>query len=431
MRETETAQKPEKVILIGVDLDNTSGMTLEESLDELEELAKTAGAEVVGRLTQNREAVHPGHYIGKGKAEELKDLISLTEADGVICDDELTSSQMKNLSEQAGAKIMDRTMLILDIFSQRAQSAEGKIQVELAQQKYNLSHLIGLGKSLSRQGGGHGGGIGARRGGGEKKLELDRRTIKERISILNHELKEIRQQRKTSRDRRTKTSIPVMSLIGYTNAGKSTLMNRLTAAGVMAEDKLFATLDTTTRKMMLPSRNSVSGGEEVLLTDTVGFIQKLPHTLIEAFRATLEELDYADVLLHIVDSSNPACDKQMEVVYSTIDTLKLSAKPVLTVFNKLDKLAEPPICTDERAKETVAVSAVTGEGIDKLLAAALKILQARRCRMVLLIPYADGRMLSLVHDSCEILTEEHREDGTYLELYAEENVKQQLVRFMV
>ena len=282
----------ERVILVGVDTEG--GETAERSLDELAELAATAGAEVTGRLIQTRECVHPATYIGRGKLIELKELLWETEATGIICDDELSSPQLGNLEEELDCKVLDRTLLILDIFAARAVSGEGKIQVELAQLKYRQSQLTGAGRAMSRLGGGIG-----TRGPGEKKLEMDRRLIKSRIAQLNRELKDVKKHREVTREQRSRSHIPVAAIVGYTNAGKSTLLNALTGAGILAEDKLFATLDPTTRDLKLPS------GQEILMTDTVGFIRKLPHHLIEAFRSTLEEAKYADIILHVVDASNP------------------------------------------------------------------------------------------------------------------------------
>ena len=309
----------ERVILVGVDTEG--GETAERSLDELAELAATAGAEVTGRLIQTRECVHPATYIGRGKLIELKELLWETEATGIICDDELSSTQLGNLEEELDCKVLDRTLLILDIFAARAVSGEGKIQVELAQLKYRQSQLTGAGRAMSRLGGGIG-----TRGPGEKKLEMDRRLIKNRIAQLNRELREVKRHRELTREQRTKNRIPVVAIVGYTNAGKSTLLNTLTGAGVLQEDQLFATLDPTTRSRKLPS------GQEILLTDTVGFIRKLPHHLIDAFKSTLEEAKYADLILHVVDASNPQMDEQMYVVYETLQRLEAMDKPV-TISN--------------------------------------------------------------------------------------------------
>ena len=304
----ETKQTEERVILVAVrqsDDDNT-----DRSLDELEELASTAGAVTVTRIIQNREAIHPGTYVGKGKIEEIRDAIYMYDATGIICDDELSPAQMANLEEALEVKIMDRTLVILDIFAARANTGEGKIQVELAQLKYRATRLVGLRSSLSRLGGGIG-----TRGPGETKLEMDRRLIHQRIAQLKRELADVVTHRELTRNQRKRAGVPVIAIVGYTNAGKSTLLNTLTDADVLEEDKLFATLDPTTRSLTLES------GQEVLLTDTVGFISKLPHQLVDAFKSTLEEAVYADMLIHVVDASNPDMDAQMYTVYDTLDKL--------------------------------------------------------------------------------------------------------------
>ena len=307
----ETKQTEERVILVAVrqsDDDNT-----DRSLDELEELASTAGAVTVTRIIQNREAIHPGTYVGKGKIEEIRDAIYMYDATGIICDDELSPAQMANLEEALEVKIMDRTLVILDIFAARANTGEGKIQVELAQLKYRATRLVGLRSSLSRLGGGIG-----TRGPGETKLEMDRRLIHQRIAQLKRELADVITHRELTRNQRKRAGVPVIAIVGYTNAGKSTLLNTLTGADVLEEDKLFATLDPTTRSLTLES------GQEVLLTDTVGFISKLPHQLVDAFKSTLEEAVYADMLIHVVDASNPDMDAQMYTVYDTLDKLGAS-----------------------------------------------------------------------------------------------------------
>ncbi len=305
----ELGRKTERVILVGVSLSEQDDTM--QSLEELKDLAATAGAETVGMVIQNREQIHPGTYVGKGKLQELKDLIWELEATGIVCDDELSPAQMKNLQDELDAKVMDRTLVILDIFASRASTSEGKIQVELAQLKYQQTRLTGWGTAMSRLGGGIG-----TRGPGEKKLEMDRRLIKSRIAQLNRELKDVKRHREVTREQRSKSHVPVAAIVGYTNAGKSTLLNTLTGAGILAEDKLFATLDPTTRELKLPS------GQEILLTDTVGFIRKLPHHLIDAFRSTLEEAKYADLILHVVDASNPQMDEQMYMVFETLHILE-------------------------------------------------------------------------------------------------------------
>lgn len=413
-----TADEQERVILVAVDTEDTE-FDADACLDELEELAQTAGAVTVGRLIQRREGVHRAHYLGKGKLDELKAYIDMQEATGIICDDELTPAQIRNMTNILGTKVMDRTLLILDIFASRASSAEGKVQVELAQLRYRLTHLTGQGKALSRQGGGIG-----TRGPGEKKLETDRRIIADRISELNRELKDIERHREVMREKRLASKIPVAALVGYTNAGKSTLMNHITGAGVLAEDKLFATLDTTTRRI------ETEGGISLLFTDTVGFIRKLPHGLVKAFRATLEEVSYADVLVHVVDASNPAREDQMRVVYDTLRELKCGEKPVVTVFNKTDLPVEMPLPVDDIARYRLSISAKQGFGVDKLVDTVQEIARSLKKSIRVLIPYDKGALLSIVH-SCEISVNETREDGYYFELYADEETENRLRDYIV
>ncbi len=409
-----TEEQKEKVILVAVDT-GKGDFDCESCLDELGELANTAGAEVCGRMTQSLDAINKATYIGKGKLEELKNYIEMTEATGIICDDELSPVQIRNLENALDTKVMNRTLLILDIFAQRASSAEGKVQVELAQLKYNMSHLTGRGKEMSRLGGGIG-----TRGPGETKLETDRRNIANRISDLNKELKEIERHRSILREKRTEGSIPVIALVGYTNAGKSTLLNALTGAGVLAEDKLFATLDTTTRTVESGS------GAKYLFTDTVGFIQKLPHGLIKAFRATLEEAKYADILLHIVDSSNPKREEQMSVVYKTLNDLGAVDKPVITVYNKIDRDIELPLPIDKRALKTVSISAKNGVGLDRLIEVTEEIVKSFKKSIKVLIPYDKGQLLSLVHSKCEIIKNDMQKYRFYFEMYPDEEVENKL-----
>jgi len=417
MHNTETLT--EIAVLAGIE-DDRADFGIDASLDELAELAATAGAEVRGRLTQKRERPDSRTYLGSGKVLELQDLISLHNADTVIFDDELSPAQMRNLAKVLDVKILDRTALILDIFAMRASSAEGKVQVELAQLKYRLSHLSGLGKTLSRLGGGIG-----TRGPGETKLETDRRGIRDRIAGLNRELKEIQERRAVLREKRERTGIPVVSMVGYTNAGKSTLLNMLTNAGVLAEDKLFATLDTTTRKLNLP------GGADVLFTDTVGFIQKLPHQLVQAFRATLEELNAADILIHVVDASNPSRSEQMAVVYDTLQKLKCFDKPVVAVFNKIDlPTVERPLPADAYAAKVVSMSALTGDGRNKFLLALEEVVKSFRAPLTVLVPYTEGHLLGLIHKNCDIATEEHVETGVRFTLHANEEMENRLKTFV-
>lgn len=416
----ETEKEIERVILVGIDTGDNE-FDAESCLDELGDLAKTAGAEVVGRLIQKREAVNRATYLGKGKIEELKNYIEMVDATGIICDDDLNPNQIRNLENALNTKVMNRTLLILDIFAQRASSAEGKVQVELAQLKYNLAHLTGRGKEMSRLGGGIG-----TRGPGEKKLETDRRNIADRISDLNKELKEIERHRGVLREKRMETGVPVIALVGYTNAGKSTLLNTLTGAGVLAEDKLFATLDTTTRAVETES------GAKYLFTDTVGFIQKLPHNLIKAFRATLEEAKFADILVHVVDASNPKRSEQMNIVYKTLKELGADEKTVITVYNKIDKEGvEKPLLKDKMSLETISVSAKNNLNINTLLEKTEEIIKSFKKSIKVIIPYDKGQLLSIIHGNCEITDSENKEEGYYFEIYADEEAENRLREYIV
>ena len=403
----ETAQKPERVILVGVN-EGGDEKEVRESLDELGELVKTAGAEPVAVLVQNREKIHPGTYIGKGKIEELRNAISLSQATGIVCDDELSPAQLKNLEQELETKVMDRTLIILDIFAGRAMTREGKIQVELAQLKYRASRLVGLRSSLSRLGGGIG-----TRGPGEKKLEIDRRLINDRISVLRREVEELKNHRSLTREKRSRNPIPVVAIVGYTNAGKSTLLNTLTDAGILAEDKLFATLDPTTRNYKLP------GGQEVLLTDTVGFIRKLPHHLIDAFRSTLEEARYADLILHVVDSSSEQMDAHMDIVYETLKNLDVRDKQIITFFNKMDKLPENAdrIFKDLRADRTVCGSIKENQGLQELVDVLEKMISERSIYVEKVIPYAEAGKIQLIRQYGQLLGEEYTEGGIAIKAY--------------
>ena len=394
----------ERVILVGVS--TGEGDDTEQSLDELEELAKTAGAVTVGRVIQNREQIHPGTYIGTGKIAEVQQLAYEVEATGIICDDELSPAQLKNLEEELDLKVMDRTLIILDIFASRASTSEGKIQVELAQLKYRQARLVGLGSSLSRLGGGIG-----TRGPGEKKLEMDRRLIKSRIAQLNRELEEVKRHREVARSRRSRQSTAVIAIVGYTNAGKSTLLNTLTGAQVLEEDKLFATLDPTTRILELPS------GQEILLTDTVGFIRKLPHHLIDAFRSTLEEAKYADIILHVVDASSPQMDQQMYVVYETLKNLGVTDKKIVTLFNKQDKMTENQPHRDLKAEKTIRISAKWGEGLGEVKQILEDLLNEKNVLIERFYDYRDAGVISLIRKYGQLLEEEYREDGIYVKAY--------------
>ena len=400
----ELKKETERVILVGLDLPGQADAG--DSLDELKELAATAGAETVGRVIQSRDQMHPGTYVGKGKIDEIKDLLWELDATGIICDDELSPVQMKNLQDELDVKVMDRTLVILDIFATRASTSEGKLQVELAQLRYRQTRLTGFGVSMSRLGGGIG-----TRGPGEKKLEMDRRLIKSRIAQLNRELKDVKRHREVTREQRTRSHIPVAAIVGYTNAGKSTLLNALTGAGILAEDKLFATLDPTTRSRKLPC------GQEILLTDTVGFIRKLPHHLIEAFRSTLEEAKYADMILHVVDASNPQMDEQMFTVYETLQNLGVKDKPVITIFNKQDKIGEEQIVRDFQADYTVKISAKTGDGIPELEETIEAVLRQQKIALECLYDYRDASLIQMIRKYGELLEEEYREDGIFVRAY--------------
>ncbi len=398
----------ERVILVGVC--TRENENVEESLDELAELADTAGAEAVGRVIQNRESMHPGTYIGSGKIDEVRELAAALQADGVICDDELTPAQLRGLEQELDLKVMDRTLVILDIFAQHATTSEGKLQVELAQLRYRLARLTGKGIAMSRLGGGIG-----TRGPGEKKLETDRRLIKSRIARLNRELKEMQIHRDTARKKRLNESVPVAAIVGYTNAGKSTLLNALTGADILAENKLFATLDPTTRRMELPS------GQEILLTDTVGFIRKLPHHLVEAFKSTLEEARYADYILHVVDSVSPQMDAQMEAVYETLDRLGIAGKPVITLFNKRDLAAGSELPKDPNAVRTIGISAGTGAGLKELQEVLEEQLRNSRIQVEKLFPYAQAGDIQRIRRYGQVLEEEYREDGIYIKAWMPRN----------
>lgn len=400
----ETAEKKERVILVAVAVDSEEETRI--SLKELGALAEAAGAEVTATLIQNREKVHPGTYIGKGKIEELGQMLYMYDADAVICDDELSPAQLSNLQNELDCKVMDRTLVILDIFAARARSSEGKIQVELAQLRYRQSRLIGLRRSLSRQGGGIG-----TRGPGEKKLEMDRRLIGERISILKKQLEEVKAHREVIRQSRAKKNAFSAAIVGYTNAGKSTLLNALTGADVLAEDALFATLDPTTRALSLPH------GGEVLLTDTVGFIRKLPHHLIEAFRSTLEEAVYADVIIHVVDVSNPQMEQQMKIVYETLDFLGVSDKKILTFFNKTDRQTQEVRMVDERASEILQISAANSYGVEKIPELLEKIILSERLYIERIYAFDQLGKVAIIREKGQLLEEEYLAEGVKVKAY--------------
>lgn len=400
----EIKEDEERLILAAVCVNKNDDT--EQSLVELKELAQTAGAETVATVIQNLDAPVSATYLGKGKMEEIRLLAEQLDATTLVCDDELSPVQLKNLEDAVGIKVIDRTILILDIFAQRAVTKEGKLQVELAQLKYRATRLVGLGRSLSRLGGGIG-----TRGPGEKKLEMDKRLIKDRISQLKSELASVESQRKTNRVLRTNNEVPVVAIVGYTNAGKSTLLNKLTGAGVLEQDQLFATLDPTTRKYKLES------GQEVLLTDTVGFIRKLPHHLVEAFKSTLEEAKYADIILHVVDSSNEDFQMQMHVVYDTLRQLKVEDKTVITAFNKVDRLETDEVLKDLRADETIKISAKSGTNLDGLMNLIEEILRKQKVLIEKVFPYDQAGRIQQIRKYGQLLIEEYRQEGIFVKAY--------------
>ena len=408
----QTSEQKEKFILVGVE---TGKDRMEESLAELNELLDTAGGETVGKIVQNLESINKATYVGKGKVKEIKELAEELQVDGIVCDDELSPAQLSNLKDELDIKVLDRTLVILDIFAAHAKTSEGKLQVELAQLKYRSSRLTGLGKNLSRLGGGIG-----TRGPGESKLETDRRAIRERVSQLRSEIEKMENVRDTLRKSRMSDGIPVIAIVGYTNAGKSTFLNKITDAGILAEDKLFATLDPTTRSLKIPD------GEEVLFTDTVGFISKLPHNLVEAFKSTLEEAKYADLILHIADASNPEADEQMKVVYRTLEELKVTGKPIITFLNKQDKIEEEKIIKDLKADAVIKGSAKTGRGIDELLTKITEILREGKVFIDALLSYADSSKIAIIRKKGQLLAEEYEGDGIRIKAYVPKALAGQL-----
>ena len=412
----EFGEQMERVILAAVQTED--GDDTRQSLAELRDLAETAGADAVATVIQNREAVHPATYLGKGKLEEIRELIYDLDATGVICDDELTPAQMNNLEQELECKIMDRTMVILDIFASRASTSEGKIQVELAQLKYRAARLVGMRASLSRLGGGIG-----TRGPGEKKLEMDRRLIHHRIGQLKEELAQVQKHRDLIRSQRDKSGTKVAAIVGYTNAGKSTLLNQLTDAGIEANDRLFDTLDPTTRK------KRISDTQEILLSDTVGFIRKLPHHLVSAFKATLEELAYADLLLHVVDVSDEDWRIQAETVERVVAQLGAQDIPRVMVYNKADKCA-PDAIPYFRPDEGVAISAKTGEGIDELLKTIERALGRGKHKVKLLIPYRDGAVLDMLHREAQIESTDYAAEGTLVEAVVDDKTYGRVAEYL-
>lgn len=401
----------ERVVLVAVCRDTGDDTT--DSIAELAELLETDGAEVLGTCIQNLEAANPVTYVGKGKLTEIKEMVLELDATGIVCDDELSPIQMRNMERDLETKVMDRTMVILDIFAQRAITSEGKIQVELAQLNYRSTRLTGFGVSMSRQGGtqaGQGSQIGSR-GPGEKKLELDKRLIRSRIAQLRRELEEVRKHRDVTRSQREQSQVKVAAIVGYTNAGKSTLLNHLTQADVLEEDKLFATLDPTTRMLQLDN------GQQILLTDTVGFIRKLPHHLIEAFRSTLEEAKYADYIIHVVDASNPQREKQMHIVYETLEQLGVKDKKIVTLFNKQDLATDQEPLRDLKADVTISIEAKHDKGLDEVKEVLEKFLREDKILLEKVFHYEDAGNIQKIRKYGELLEEEYREDGIYVKAY--------------
>ena len=401
---TDTTSANEKYILVAVATGDEDAAW--DSLDELADLLDTAGGTVSCQVVQNLDHPDRATYIGKGKALELREMVSIQEADGIICDDELSASQMRNLSELTDTKVIDRTTLILDIFASHAKTREGRLQVEIAQQKYRYARLRGMGEALSRLGAGIG-----TRGPGETKLETDRRVIQKRISKLSDEIEAMKRARDTARKKRSDSPLPAAAIVGYTNAGKSTLLNRLTGSDMLSEDKLFATLDPTTRAALLPD------GQKVLFTDTVGFINKLPHNLVDAFRSTLEEAGYADIILHVIDASDPQAEMHRKVVYDTLRDLDISGRPVITVWNKADLISKDEVFRDFDSDASVRISARTGEGIGDLCETVAKILRENRVFIDKIIPYSEAALVAKIRTAGQLISEEYEENGIHVRAY--------------
>lgn len=409
----------ERVIIAGLHTGSRDYIndTTDESMRELGELVDTAGGEVVGEMVQNRPIPDSGTYFGEGKLDELKEAVVALDATLVVFDDELSPVQLRNISEHIGVRVLDRSMLILDIFAMRARSGEGKLQVELAQLKYQLPRLRGMGIELSRTGGGIG-----TRGPGETKLESDRRHIRTRIAALEEEILEIKKHRSLLRGRREKDGVITAAIVGYTNAGKSTLLNRLTDAGVFAEDKLFATLDTTSRAITLEDNR------KIVLIDTVGFIRKLPHYLIEAFKSTLEEAASADFLIHVIDASSPEADNCIKVVKDVLTEIGAGGKPVINVYNKCD-LDGDYIPADDGCN--VFISAKTGMGIDELINAIADTAPGKKKERTLLIPYSQGGVLNSLHSGEKVLSENYTADGTEVTVLIDDIVYNRLKEYEI
>lgn len=417
----QNEEKRERVIVAGVHRGLRDGLldTTEESLLELCELVKTAGGEVICEVVQNKPDLEAATYMGIGKLEELKEAALTLNADAVVFDDELSPVQTRNISDFLGIKVLDRSLLILDIFAMRAKSGEGKLQVELAQLKYRLPRLRGLGVEMSRTGAGIG-----TRGPGETRLETDRRHIRKRISSLEEEIRELKKHRGLIRNRRKKDGVITAALVGYTNAGKSTLLNTLTDADVFAEDKLFATLDPTSRGLTLEDNR------RILLVDTVGFIRKLPHHLIEAFKSTLEEAVVADILIHVMDASSPELDNQTAVVEAVLSDIGASGKPVIGVYNKCDKVISEPVGRPVYNKN-VFISAKTLMNIDKLIEAIADIAPGRKRKIRVCIPYSEGALVSDMHQNQKVINEEYGGGGTIMDLMVDSAAYERIKQYVI
>lgn len=414
------ALRLERVVLVGLSRGRDQAEA-ESSLEELRRLTETAGAEVITGMLHRRDTPDPASYIGKGKAQEIRDIVRAERADTVIVDEELSPGQLRNLEEIFGCKVLDRTALIIDIFAQHAHSSEGKAQVELAQLNYLLPRLRGWGESMSRLGGGIG-----TRGPGETKLEVDRRRIKRRISKLRDDIEDLKKTRTTKRQERVRNRVPSVALVGYTNAGKSTLLNRLTQAGVLVEDKLFSTLDPTTRKLVLPD------GRPCVLTDTVGFVRKLPHTLVEAFKSTLEEAIRADLLLHLVDGSDADPEGQYIAVRDVLGEIGAASVPELIAVNKIDAMSEVDHARlRRRFPEAVFVSALAGDRIDTLLDRLTQCVPRPEVEVDLLVPYDRGDVVAALHAAGAVLAEEYREEGTKVRARLREDQIGRLERYLL
>ena len=417
--ESNFETKQERAVLVGLDADcfRVDQTATDETIEELEALLETAGGFCTGKILQHRHTPDPHSFIGEGKALEVKMLAEATEANMIVFDNELSPGNIRALEDITGVTVLDRSALILDIFAQRAKTKEGRLQVELAQYQYLLPRLSGMGKSLSRQGGGIG-----TRGPGETKLESDRRHIRERIDRLKHELEQVRQVRSVQRERRMKNSVPVVAIVGYTNAGKSTLLNKLTGAGIPANNRLFDTLDTTSRQL------TVSDNLDVVLTDTVGFIAKLPHHLVDAFRATLEELEYADLLLHVIDSADENREEHIAVVDKLITQLAKPGTKVLQCYNKADLVEKTDIPIGE---DVVTISAATGAGMEELLKAIEKALGHARHHVVVRLPYSMGGMVDTLHNNAQVKSVEYTADGIEIETILDDILYGRLKQYVI